>query len=422
MPPREPMLSRDADPGRSAMAWLRSCAARTRWVGRYARATVWPVHFPGLMADAWNASPFDAALAEVVFGELPGIRAPVPHHRRAPVQLPADEPRPYRRFAPMPMPERQIRPSSGALARGVQRRGRKPAVQGSGPATAVSPSATPSRAARTTLARLAGTTQPPVAARTPLTPPIGPAGAQPLWSALDRSPPPDNVQWPRPAMAPALASSAVSQRLGARLTSRMRRSAPASVSSGQTSPAHTCPSEAGPWERRIAASPAGINHQLQQAIASAPDPGPREGLAPSAPAPAGWRTQIAAPALGSIIEDAPAQRAFVARRSSSRSVPGPSGAHVGGANFPTPQPVIDLPAPPTEMPLAARPIAGVLAEMPRGSPPTNAAAGQQPWPAVAMGAAHAAPPRQIIDPVDFAALLRAALLDDARRHGIEVEP
>jgi hypothetical protein len=54
--------------------------------------------------------------------------------------------------------------------------------------------------------------------------------------------------------------------------------------------------------------------------------------------------------------------------------------------------------------------------------PANAAAGPQPWPAAAAGATHAAPPRPIIDPVDFAALLRAALLDDARRHGIEVEP
>lgn len=410
---RGPMRSLEADPGCSAFVWLRRCAASTRWLGRYVRATAWPLNFPGLTTDVWNPAPFGAALAEAVSRGLPGAST-LPPHRPVSAPSPADQRRQDRQ-RPAPPPALERSPRLGALGPPP------PLVGGRRQPAATAPLTGQRRAAGPILARLAGADRHHGSGSAP--PRLAPNDLvhDPLLPARLL---PDNAERPGSAMPPALASAAIGGRLAARLARRLRPNRPASSASRDAASTAISSPEAGPWQRSFAGAARATGQPPQHPETNVSERGAGEGRVASTAMPSGWRTPVAAPGPGLsaprlLAELSPIPPASVWHRSPSPPVAAAFGARAVTA---APAFLAATAAPPASAaspPAVASVAGGAAGETPWGSLPMNAAVMPQSA-AIAAGVPDALPSRPIIDPVDFAALLRAALLDDARRHGIEV--
>jgi hypothetical protein len=361
--------------GRALSAWWRAYAARTIWVARYARAASWPARFPGLDLSTWNSAPFGTALAALLGLPEPGRRQPAarPSRTRRAGSAP---PSPRQAATPVPHAGAAKRPVTGARA-AIARHQRATSVP------------------LATLRRLAGGPVPQLIVQSP--PPLPPFAEAPSTGRVHRL---------GPNAAPAAASASLGGRLTARLAGRIGASPGPAMSAN--APAKAVPAAAAqtsiatigtaPWQDRITAPDPRLTAQFLADAAAA-----TAMLQPDLATPLPARRPIASalqdmPARPESAESPPA----VMTRSRHRAVlpvPGfaPDGAH---ASVATP----DTQSPRRPIPTAASVRTAMRPDSAR---------------AVAGPAADVAA-RRGFDAVDFADHLRAALVDDARRHGIDV--
>jgi hypothetical protein len=392
-----PGRAHEALPGRTPMAWMRACLARTRWIGRYARAAGWPSDFPSCDVTAWDASPFSQALAACL-GESPVQQRPAAAQR-------------VRRAVP-PLPHH----AAGTTAEPAEgRRTAGPASGAGRPSVAPVGGRARTRAPHELLARAAGQA----------TSAIQPA------SAPRRVRPEPTRPAERRIPAPAPAAVAVAS-LGRRLAGRMAQRIGPEPVAGSADPA---PAANGTKQRLVRGN--ATDSGLRGRAASSP-----------IPTPPGWTHRIAAPTVGVVVREQPEDAAWPSpirrtpteaaedaprRAAWRRAVEGADPGRLAGQAAAVPAhhgPVAKSagmadhgPAsasahhdPARDAELITRPEGGFEASRP--------SAADRAWRSGhATGQSHFAPNRHAslaLDPVEFAEQLRAVLQDDARRHGIEV--
>jgi len=372
------------------MAWMRACAARTSWIGGYARAAGWISDFPSCDIAMWDASPFAQALAAGLGG------SPVQ-------QRPAAAQRVRRVVPPLPNHTAGTTAKAAVASRADRLAAGRPAVGMVGGRTRT-------RAPYDLLARAAG---------------LARVAIQPAAVPRRIHKEPDRPAERRiPAAAPAAVAAAS---LGRRLAGRMAA--------------------------RIGPKPGGADVDLVAIGTNKPAPGSADnglrGRAASSPlaAPPGWTHRIAAPIAGLLVREradaaawpAPVRSApmgaaaQVSRRmgwartteaggGSPRRVPGPIDTVTGSVAGPVRHEPVSVLA---QHGSAAVPgLAGVSNEQTGGFEASRPIAADRAWrDSRATGESGFAAGRvagSALDPVAFAEQLRAVLLDDARRHGIEV--
>ena len=445
------MRRREAVSGHSATAWARQSERRTRWVRHYVLASSWPVRFGSLDLADWLGSPFGTPLAELTSGSdglVPQTLLSSRHRTRSVTPYNrAQQPQLGSAISQTPAPLRSpLLPTSGtqnrtAVAPNTVRHSERTRLAGRAPASASRPQLT---AWAGTVRELPGAVRPDIRAKMGLE--ARPAGQD--------SPPPLTI--------PRIASAAVGVRADAGVNATVARIAGQPLFAPGT--ATLAPGASG-WKsamgtreidfagglptgqnvgRRSEARPArrASTDDAATPVATgvSPERSGRRGLSN------GWDTPIAPPQPGFV--PAPAQ-AVLARET---ELPGPGSSaspRFGLAMVP------DVNAPLSSAFDASLAMLPGATESERGAATrmfvpaieassfaTAEAAGLLPsgvdraiYPSFPSPRASEklfftgpetsrpapdATRRPLIDAIDFAEQLRVALIEDARRHGIEV--
>lgn len=416
-----PMQLHNAISGRAILAWASESVRRTRWIRGYVLSSSWPGSFGVLDLAIWIASPFGTRLAEAT-GETahPASRAPLPSRRRT---RPAES---HERAITWP-------PAAGSE---LCRRARMPFSSSRGgqwkktptsPSTnshdarrcRVEPSAMPATAPRARLAAWAGTVRG-----------LSPIPRQDIRAELGLERAPGVPRLEPPMSGRQFASTA----LAAHATARIDRAVSRILGRPLFAPRATSgtPGTTG-WQAMIAEPVAvsvieqpGLGESVRE-LASGERPADR-------PAPfTGWDSPIAMPQPGSV---ASLSETMLAEETDLARTERPTD--------PSPRPVTKRVTAPFESPAERGERPGAFAPpMFAGGSVANKPSGVAPAPhadhrsfaslsypraeekvaltgpvAAALVGRGAVP--TTIDPIDFAEQLRVALIDDARRHGIEV--
>jgi hypothetical protein len=384
---------RDIVCGRAPGAWRRACARGTARLREFAAATSWVLRWDPIDLADWNAPPFGARLAELTsaMAERRGAAAKAPPHHRAAWTQSTVDPRQPRSLESPGAPARQRR--DGATAPSLERQSRRTAMRNAPKAMAAArhmPWPPQTNMTRQRLAALAGD----------VTRALRNLGRRPR-ADLDWHPAPPSSQraltssGDQKAIKRGLASADLHERAIGRIARALSRT-PTQLPLAQRSWA-VAEDPAG-WARSIAQPDPGL-------LLIAPDAAVMVMAAPASDRRARGVSQLPAEGLRRPVRSPePPEASRTARRTPTSAVAGNEDA----SDDLSKDAMTEI-APPLR---------------PRFFSPFELAARRQSAPAQPAAqlstASSRSPDRLRFDAVEFAEHLRNALIDDARRLGIDV--